>query len=165
MRPIIQASSRSTPKLLFVSFLANAAIGAYASGEDDTALSQVDPAELREHALAMAGAGEDLEEIDGEAIGALLGGSSYLIQSMAPEEYAHWVIEADPAAVLEGAEMGAKMTKQMEAGTANQGKIAGATLGLLHSYSTKTGDRTALREIVDSDLYREHLEELSTNGI
>jgi hypothetical protein len=165
MVPLISASRLSTPQLLALSFLLNGAIGAYASGKENTALDGVDPTELREHALAVAGAGEGLEEIDGEAIGALLGGSSYLVQSMAPEEYAKWVTEADPEAVLEGAEIGAEMANQLESGTRNQSIAAGATLGLLHSYSTRSSDHSEFRELVESDLYKEYLEELSENDL
>lgn len=163
--PLIKASRRSTPQLLALSFLASGAVGAYASGKEDSALSSVDPGELREHALALAGAGEELEEVDGEAIGALLGGSSYLVQSMTPREYAHWVKQADPAAVLEGAEMGAKMTQDLEAGTRNQGMAAGAALGLLHSYTTDTAGGTEIRETLDGDLYKQYLEDLSANDL
>jgi hypothetical protein len=165
MLPLIHASRLSTPQLLALSFLLNGAIGAYASGKENTAIDGVDPSELREYALAVAGAGEGLEEIDGEAIGALLGGSSYLVHSMAPEEYAEWVTEADPEAVLEGAEIGAKMANQLESGTRNQSIAAGATLGLLHSYSTRSDDHSEFRELVERDLYKEYLEELSENDL
>jgi len=83
---------------------------------------------------------------------------------MAPQEYADWVVAADPKAIMEGAEMGAKMSQEMEAATRNQGLAAGATLGLLRSYSTET-DHTEFRETVDGDLYKRYLEELANNDI
>lgn len=163
--PLIRASRRSTPQQLVLSLLVSGAAGAYASGKKETVLDSVDPEELKQHALAMAGAGDELEEIDGQAIGALLGSSSYLFQSMAPDEYARWVKHADPAAVLEGAEMGANLTRKLESGTRNQGIAAGATLGLLHSYSSIEDSHEEFRATIDGDLYKQYLEELSKNDL
>ena len=83
----------------------------------------------------MAGVGKKLEHIDGEAVGAILGTSSYLAKSMTPEEYGHWVAAADPEAILQGAELGAKITQELDSRSSGQGALAGAGLGLMYGFT------------------------------
>lgn len=165
--PAVRRVPGPMPHKLALTFLTTVAIGTYASGKKDTMLDSIDPKELRQHSLAMAGVGAELEEVDGEAVGALLGSSSYIFQMMAPEEYAQWVTKADPKAVLEGAEMGAQKSQETDIVTKNQGSAAGAAFGLMYGYTTGGDDHTEFREILDADIYKDYLEEMSesTAGI
>lgn len=162
--PLAVAAPYSTSILLAGALGTGGVIGVHASGRNDTILDGIDPQELARHAQAMSQKGSDLEHINGEAVGAILGASQYLGQTMPSEEYAKWVVEADVESMLEGAELGAAFAqKQAGNGTRRQGALAGATLGLADSYTTES--KSAVRETVDEDVYKEYLESLAQEGI
>lgn len=163
--PVVKASRFSTPMGILATMALGGMAGAYESGSETSILEEVDPAELRTHALAMAGVGKELEHIDGEAVGAILGTSSYLAKSMTPEEYGHWVTAADPEAILEGAELGAKMTQQLDSGSSSQGVLAGAGLGMMYGFTDQKASGEEFKMALDSDLYKEYLQELANNDI
>ena len=150
--------------------LGSGIIGAYANTHEQTALDDIDPVALVRHADALAGVGEDLEEIDGELVGALLGASTYLGRTLAPEEYAHWITKADPEAILLGAERGAEYAHgQQIIGGHRSGALYGAGIGLAASYATHSRSHTAaddaFQDVVDSDLYKDHLKELAARDL
>lgn len=164
-RPIASALPAPTLPLQLVLLAGGGALGAYSSSNKNSILEEVNPDELAKHAVAMSEVGIELEHIDGEAVGALLGISSYLGRTLPPEEYSKWIIEADPETILKGAELGAAHAQALE-DSKRSGALAGAGLGLAHSYSG--GDlgetHTDFRESLDDDLYKHYLEELSKRG-
>lgn len=163
-RLLAQRSPYSTPLALLASLTVGASAGVYATGTDGELLADIDPEELGEAVTKLAGAGEELENIDGKAAGALLGAFGYLGGRLAPEEYSKWIQQADPGAILAGADAGAQFTNaEQNAGTTWQGALAGAGLGLVGSYTMDTGD--SFRESIDEDLYKEYLEEMTRNNL
>lgn len=161
--PAIKLLPGTNPKLAVLSLGAAVMMGAYKSAKDDTVLDQINAKELQRHAQVMAGEADELEEVDGKAIGALLGSTSYLIRSMAPEEYAHWVTQADPEAIIYGAEMGAGMSRRLTRSTKLQGALAGGAIGLLYSYTLEENESVEFRKVLDADLYNQYLSTLPEN--
>jgi hypothetical protein len=134
--PLARVAPGSTPLWLAASILAGGAAGAHASGVDGSPLSEVDPKALSEHVLAMADAGRDLDSIDGEVAGSLLGAFTYLGGRLAPEEFVRWIEAADPEAILAGANAGEAYASRDEVdGTVLEGALAGGSLGLFGGYA------------------------------
>ena len=165
--PIAFAAPWSTPLLLTGTLLAGGAAGAYASSSESTPLDSVDPEELARHARAMARQGEDLEHIDGAAVGAILGSSRYLSQQMLPEEYARWIVEADPEAILYGAEQGARAAQNEQIGVGRRsGSLVGASVGWTVGHHPEYNDsEDVFQELLGDELYDEYREKLSERGI
>lgn len=163
--PLARATPGSTPLWLAAYLVLGSAAGVHASGANDSPLADVDPEALASHATALAEAGTELENIDGAAAGTLLGVFTHLGSQLAPEEYAKWIVAADPEAILAGAEAGASFALSDDVvGSRRQGALAGAGLGVLGSYTTTSEDSDAFRDVVDSDLYEEYLRESSTKS-
>jgi hypothetical protein len=156
-RPVARKAPYSTPLILLGALTAGASAGVYASGSDGELLEDIDPAELEQAAMEMVTEAEDIEAIDGEAVGAVLGAFSYLGGQLAPEDYARWIQQADPEAILAGADAGAQFAQAEQYGTARQGSVAGAAVGLFGSYAVDSDE--GLREALDEDLYKDYLEE------
>ncbi|WP_135807433.1 AAA family ATPase [Halorussus marinus] len=155
------AASTSTSALVAASALGGGAIGAYASSHNDSALNDVDPTELLNQSQQMAEKGRDIEDIDGETLGAALGASSYLADILVPEAYAQWVTHADPEAMLEGASLGAQHAAANEVGISRrQGKTVGAGLGLMIGYARSGESDDALQEVLDADLFKEYQDQV-----
>ena len=160
--PLARFAPGSTPMWLAAYFILGSAAAVHASGVKDSPLANIDPEALAAHTTALADAGKELENVDGQVVGALLGALSSLGRQLAPDEYAKWIVEADPEAILAGAEAGASFAVGDDVtGTRRQGAIAGAGLGVLGSYANLSSTPEALQGVVDTDLYEEHLEELS----
>lgn len=156
-KPMARAAPYSTPVILLGALTAGASAGVFASGSDSELLEDIDPAELEQAAMDMVIERKDVEAIDGEAVGAVLGAFSYLGGQLAPEDYARWIQEADPEAILAGADAGAQFARAEQHGTARQGSVAGAAVGLFGSYTVDSDE--GLRETLDEDLYKDYLEE------
>lgn len=164
--PVVSLASGSSLPLMGLSLLAGGAVGAYQSSQGSSVLDDIDPLELAGHATAMAHRGQDLETIDGEAVGAILGATAYFGKTLPPEEYAKWVTEADFDAIMKGAELGAARAQE-NGQSGRQGALAGAGLGLGYGYAN-SGDQSpeeAMREALDEEQYKEYLEELATRGL
>ncbi|APX96809.1 hypothetical protein [Natronorubrum daqingense] len=160
--PLAKVAPGSTPLWIAAYLMLGGVAGTHASGAKNSPLADVDPEALAAHATALADAGKGLENIDGEAAGALLGAFSYLGHQLTPDEYAKWIVAANPEAILAGAEAGASFAVSDDvSGTRRQGAVAGAGLGILGSYANIDDNSDALQAIVDADLYEEYLEELS----
>lgn len=163
-RPMARRSPYPTSLVLLASLTVGASAGIYATGADGGLLADVDPEELGEAMTTLAGEGEELENIDGEAAGALLGAFGYLGGQLAPEEYSKWIREADPEAILAGADAGARFAQDEGGrGTAMQGALAGGGLGMLGSYTADEDD--VFRDTVDEDVYKEYLEKLAERNL
>lgn len=160
MRPLAYAAPFPTNLLIAASIAVGSVAGLHASGRENSPLADIDAQELSAHVTALADAGQELEEIDGEVAGALLGAIQYLGGDLFGEEYAKWLAEADPEAIMAGADAGARFATTVDDQRKGYGIIAGAGLGLLASYNG-SGPTDDLRETVDSDLYKEYIEELS----
>lgn len=153
-KPLATAASGSTIPWLLASLALGSVGGVLIDGAADSKLTDLDHAELLEHATAMAEVGENLDEINGEAVGMLLGSTSYFAQTLAPEEYAEWVTKADTGAIMEGADRGAQFA--IEHGDNRQiGGVFGGAVGLLGGYATNSTSpaNASLSQILDSDLY------------
>jgi len=161
--PLAFAAPSSTVRMLLGFLVAGGIAGVYQSGGNDTVLDDLDPQELAQHAQAMSKEGKDIEQFNGEAVGALLGAFQYIGQTMPDEEYAKWFTQADVEALMQGAEAGAIFAAQNDVeGTKYGGVLAGASLGLAHSYIQ---DIDGFRETVDEDIYKEYLEKLTKQDI
>ena len=117
--------------------LAGGAIGARKSSDQDSIFDEIDTQQLVTTASMMATRGGEIHENEGqgETVGAILGLLSYLAKSMAPEEYAKWIIQADPEPIMQGAEKAAQLnTQDGHAGTATT-RLAGGSLGLMNGYT------------------------------
>lgn len=139
------------------------AAGLHASGIEDSPLADIDPIELPHRVTAMANAGSNFEEIDGELAGALVGASQYLGAQLLPDDYAQLVLQAEPAAVMAGAEAGARFAVTNEEST-RIGALAGAELGLLGGYLDGDSEEV-LQGIVDEDLFDAYQTALSTREL
>ena len=134
--PLAVAAPGSTPLWIAAMLALGGAVGVHSSGIEESPLENVDPSELTDHVLAMADSGRELDEIDGEVAGTLLGAFTYLGGNMAPEEFVKWIEAADPAAILAGANAGTAYTKRNDVdGGLLDGAIAGGGLGLLGGYA------------------------------
>lgn len=144
--PIITYASR-TNLALFGTLLAASAVGARRSSDQPSIFDEIDPQQLAATAGAMATRGGEIheEEGQGKAVGAVLGMSSEMAKSMAPEEYAKWITQADPEAIMQGAEKAAQMNAQNDRGNTATTRLVGGSLGLLYGY-------TAQAEMSDTEL-------------
>lgn len=145
--PAIKYSSR-TNLALFGTVLAASAIGARRSSDQPSIFDDIDPQQLAATAGAMATRGSEIheDEVQGEAVGAILGLSTHVARSMAPEEYADWITKADPEAIMQGAEKAAQLSASHGDGTSTRAdRLAGGSLGLLYGYADHV-------ETTDSDL-------------
>ena len=136
--------------------MAAAAItGLYADTHDASPLGDIDITELTDNAEAMAEVGEDLDNIDGEVIGALLGAASYLGEQFARDEYAQWVVNADPEAILRGAEHGTVFAQSDGSpATRSIGATYGGGVGLMAGYVAQSSDGDdQISRLLDEDLY------------
>lgn len=164
-RPIAVAAGPSTAGLMLAAAIVGGSVSAYRSTHEDSLLADLNPAELARHAEAMANAGSELEEIDGKAVGAILGASTYLSRTFAPEEYAHWVLQADPKAIMLGAEKGAQFAMERQF-SRRHGTLLGAGAGLFAGYAVETSDEEqAMHDLLEEDIYEEYLEELVNRGL
>jgi hypothetical protein len=164
--PLARRAPLPTYLLMGATLVTGGATGAYQSSSESSILDDIDPLELAGHASAMANRGQELDNIDGEAVGALLGATSYFGDVLAPDEYARWITEADFDAILEGAERGAARAKETGQ-SPRQGAMVGAGLGLSYGYANNGGQspEDAMREALDEDQYKEYLEELAKRGL
>jgi hypothetical protein len=151
------AAETSTAALVGVSALSGGAIGTYASGNEELALNDVDPTELFNSAEQMTAKTQDIDQIDGRALGVFLGASSHLAEVLAPDDYAQWVTNADTEAILDGAELGAQHAQDDSLGMSSRGGAAvGAGLGLLYSYVESGDADDELQDVLDEDLWAEY---------
>lgn len=164
--PLAIAAPGSTPFWIAATLILGGAAGVHSSGVEGSPLRDIDPTELSEHVVAMADSGRDLDEIDGEVAGSLLGAVTYLGGRMAPEEFVKWIEAADPEAILAGANAGAAYANRDDIeGIGIEGAIAGSGLGLLGGYagvgmeSDTDGDSTA------ADKIEAYLKELAEIGV
>lgn len=148
--PIITYASR-TNLALFGTLLAASAVGARRSSDQPSIFDEIDPQQLAATAGAMATRGGEIheEEGQGKAVGAVLGMSSQMAKSMAPEEYAKWITQADPEAVMQGAEKAAQMNTQNDRGTTATTRLVGGSLGLLYGYTDQA--EMSDTELLESD--------------
>ena len=125
---------------LFGVLAVGAGMGARKSSDQKSIFDMVDPQNLASTAGRMATRGGEIHEDEekGEAVGAILGISGHMASSMAPEEYAKWVTQADPEAVMQGAEEAARMKTRDNQQDEATARIVGGTFGLLHGYSDQT---------------------------
>lgn len=164
--PMAYAAPWSTPMLIAATMVLGGAAGVHASGTENSPLADIDPSELATHVRAMSTVGAELDNINGEVVGALLGAFHHLGGQLAPEEYAKWIVEADPEAIMAGADAGVAFAAQEEVdGTRREGAVVGAGLGLLGGYSGASFESDEFRDVVDSDLYKTYLEEHTRRGI
>jgi hypothetical protein len=163
--PLAAAAPGSTPLWIAAALALGGAAGAHSSGVEGSPLQEIDPSELADHVLAMADAGRELDEIDGEIAGTLLGAFTYLGGQLAPEEFVTWIEAADTDAVLAGANAGAAYAKRSDIeGTQLQGALAGGGLGLLGGYAgLELGDEAATEDAA-AEIER-YLTALSEEGV
>lgn len=148
--PIITYASR-TNLALFGTLLAASAVGARRSSDQPSIFDEIDPQQLAATAGAMATRGGEIHEDEGQgkAVGAVLGMSSQMAKSMAPEEYAKWITQADPEAIMQGAEKAAQMNTQNDRGTTATTRLVGGSLGLLYGYTDQA--EMSDTELLESD--------------
>lgn len=155
------AATYSTTYLVSGSILGGAAVGAYSSANEDTIFDDIDPIELAESAFFGAQRGKAVKGSAGQQIGAVLGVSTYMAETLSPEEYSHWIEEAEPDRIIEGAVLGARTARSDESST--QRAIAGGGLGLIYGY-LDTEDQRSFKEVVDDDLYAEYIDQLESKA-
>jgi len=151
--PVIKYASR-TNLALFGTLLAASAAGARKSSDQPSIFDEIDPRQLATTASAMATRGGKIheDEEEGKAVGAILGISSQMTKSMAPEEYAKWVTQADPEAIMQGAEKAAQLNTQNSRASKATTRLAGGSLGLLYGYADeKKMDEIELLDSTDSE--------------
>jgi len=151
--PVISYASR-TNLALFGTLLAASAVGARKSSDQPSIFDEVDPQQLAATANAMATRGGEIHEEGGKgkAVGAILGMSSQMAKSMAPEEYAKWATQADPEAIMQGAEKAAQLNAQNGLANTATAHLAGGSLGLLYGYTDQAEvDDTELLESEDPE--------------
>lgn len=151
--PVIKYASR-TNLALFGTLLAASAAGARKSSDQPSIFDEIDPRQLATTASAMATRGGEIhqDEEEGKAIGAILGISSQMTKSMAPEEYAKWVTQADPEAIMQGAEKAAQLNTQDNESNMATTRLAGGSFGLLQGYASEENmDENELLESGDSE--------------
>ncbi|WP_117594843.1 hypothetical protein [Haloprofundus halophilus] len=150
----------STAVLLSGAVLGGGAVGAYASSHENTVFDDVDPLEMARRSRGMAAANAHRTNLDGAALGSLLGASTYLAETLTPEEYAHWLAGVDADLVARGAELGAGRATDddLGLGTSRTGAILGGGFGLAYGLAggDDEADEGALRELLDDDLYEEY---------
>ncbi|WP_224449092.1 hypothetical protein [Haloprofundus salilacus] len=155
------AAGYSTAVLLSGAVIGGGAVGAYASSHENTVFDDLDPLEMARRSGGMAAANAHRTNVNGRALGSLLGASTYLAETLTPEEYAHWLAGLDADIVARGAELGARYATDREElglGSSRRGAILGAGFGLAYGMATEgdaDGDH-ALRELLDDDLYDEY---------
>lgn len=164
VRPLAVAAPYSTLPLLATGALGGAALGAYTDATPDSRLSGIDLWEMGNRAAAAAERGEKLDEVEGEALGALLGSSMYLGKKLGPEEYAQWFTQSDVNAIMLGIENGAKFATQRQSLGRRQGMAYGTGVGLLGGYAVDGVDDAEFQSILDDDLYNDYLKELIGRG-
>ncbi len=151
--PVIRYAS--DPKLaLLGTLLAASAAGARKSSDRPSIFDEVDPQQLAATASAMATRGGEIHEDEGKgkAVGAILGMSSEMAKSMAPEEYAKWVTQADPEAIMQGAEKAAQLHTQNGRANTTTTRLAGGSFGLLYGYTDQAEmDDIEMLESADSE--------------
>lgn len=137
--------------VLMGAMLAGGAIGARKSSDQESVFDDIDPRELSATASAMATRGGEIyaDESKGEAVGAVLGISSTIATSMTPEEYAQWVTQADPEAIMQGAQKAAVLQNEYQ-NPRWQTQVLGGGLGLLSGYSS-VDDLVEIPSVDDSD--------------
>lgn len=155
------AATYSTTYLISGSVLGGAAVGLYSSANEDTIFDDIDPMALAESAFHGAQRGKAVKGQAGQQIGAVLGMSSYMAETLSPEEYRHWIEEAEPDRIIEGAVLGARTAGPDDSNT--QRALAGGGLGLLYGY-LDTDDQQSFKELVDEDLYAEYVERLENKA-
>lgn len=164
--PLAIAAPGSTPLWIAAMLALGGAAGVHASGLENSPLRNIEPSELSSHVVAMADAGCDLDEINGEVAGALLGAFTYLGGRMAPKEFVKWIDAANPEAILVGANAGAAYGKRDDVdGTSLQGGVAGAGLGLLGSYVDADEEIPDNEDSLDAEELREYFKQLSMRGV
>lgn len=155
------AAETSTAALVGAAGLGGGTLGAYASSHEESALAEVNPAELFQSSRKMAAQTKDIEEIDGRTLGAALGASSHLADVLTPDAYSQWVTHADADAIFEGAALGAKHAQTKEIGMSTRGGTAvGAGLGLLYSYVDAGNSEEQLQRVLEDDLWDEYQQQL-----
>ncbi|WP_224334644.1 hypothetical protein [Haloprofundus halobius] len=158
------AASYSTAVLLSGAVLGGGAVGAYASSHEETVFDDLDPLEMIRQSRGMAAANAHRTNVNGRALGSLLGASTYLAESLTPEEYAHWLADVDADLVARGAELGAEYAvdrEELGLGTPRSGAALGGGFGLVYGLATGAADGNGdsddvLRELLDEDLYDEY---------
>ncbi|WP_224268400.1 hypothetical protein [Haloprofundus salinisoli] len=154
------AAGYSTAVLLSGAVLSGGAVGAYASSHENTVFDDVDPLEMARRSRGMAAANAHRTNLNGAALGSLLGASTYLAETVTPEEYAHWLAGVDADLVARGAELGAGRAtdEELGLGSARTGALLGGGLGLAYGLTggPDGADEGALRELLDDDLYEEY---------
>ncbi|WP_318567475.1 hypothetical protein [Salinigranum marinum] len=164
--PLAVAAPGSTPLWIAATLVLGGAAGLHSSGIEGSPLKDVDPSELSEHVLAMADANKDLDNINGELAGSLLGAFTYLGGKMAPEEFVKWIDAADPEAILAGANAGAAYANRSDVdGSGKHGAIAGGGLGLLGSYSGMDIEGDGKTDGDTASEIAAYLEELDKKGL
>ncbi|KTG09426.1 hypothetical protein AUR64_16750 [Haloprofundus marisrubri] len=155
------AAGYSTAVLLSGAVLGGSVVGAYASSHENTVFDGVDPLEMARRSRGMSAANAHRTNVNGAALGSLLGVSTYLAETMTPEEYAHWLTGVDADLVARGAELGAGRAvtdEELGVSTPRTGALLGGGFGLLYGLATEgaeEGDDT-LRELLDDDLFEEY---------
>jgi hypothetical protein len=141
-----------------------ATAGIHASGRENSPLAELDPEALATHVTALTQEGKELEHTDGAVAGTLLGSLRYTGEELLDETYAHWITDADPAAIMTGADAGAAFAAEAaNTGTPRQGAVAGTGFGLVGSYIDWDDDE--FRATVDADIYKDYLEALAQEGL
>jgi hypothetical protein len=158
VHPYAKAVPYSTRIVLGVATVLGSLGGIHASGREDSILGKIDPEELVAHVSAMSDPNIELEQIDEEAAGALLGVVSYLGQLPA-ENRSKWFAAADPEAMIQGADAGARYALEQGEGSTLTGGLTGAGIGLLAGY-TRSSEESDLENILDEDLLGNYRAEL-----
>lgn len=152
------AAGYSTAVLLSGAVLGGSAVGAYASSHEGTVLDELDPVEMARNANGMAAANRGRSNLNGAAMGSLLGATAYVAGRVTPEEYAHWLADVDLDTVARGAELGAGAARDradLGLGSAASGALFGGGLGAAYGVATEDGDDD-LRELLDADIYDDY---------
>jgi hypothetical protein len=152
------AASYSTAVLLSGAVLGGSAVGAYASSHENTIFDDLDPLQMARRSNEMAAVNATRTGLDGRALGSVLGASTYLAETLTPEEYAHWVTDVDPDLIARGAEMGVERARSGDStfGSTRTGAMLGGGFGLAYGWASEGADDDVLEELLDSDLYEEY---------
>lgn len=161
-RPLAVAAPWSTPLVLGAIVAGGVATEIYKSGNDDTIVDDIDPAEVIRRARAGSSAGSkyDLGNVDGAKVGATISAARYVAENITSEEYLQLVMESDPELMMEGAELGVKLSDKGRLPLGHRtGVAAGMAAGLSESYTDGKTDfnEESLEEILDEDLFYQYL--------
>lgn len=164
--PMAVAAPWSTPLVLGAIASAGIATEIYKSGNDETIIDDIDPSEVVRRAQSGSKAGKkyDLGDVDGAKVGATVSAARYLAENITHDEYLQLVMESNPELMMEGAELGVKLSGKGQIPLGDRtGVVSGMAVGLKESYTEGQTELTEedLKRVLDEDLFYQYLSKVN----